>query len=105
MDESLALDIEENHGPALHYVETWDYEIDENQWAELQRKPNPEDAAAYAAEVGKLEKRGWWGDIRLEPFSANGPAHDAPAPGWNGWGSSEWLAEVFSDGLTPQAET
>ena len=102
MHESMAGDIEEDHGPALHYVETWDYALDDEQWAELQHKQNPEDAATYAAEVGILKKRGWWGDITLGPYSANGPGHGAPAPGWNGWGSSEWLAEFFPDRLTPQ---
>ncbi len=102
MNESLALDIEEAHGPVLHYVETWDYALDAEQWAVLQRKQNPEDAAAYVAEVGNLKDRGWWGDVTLAPYSANGPGHEAPAPGWNGWGSSEWLAKVFPDGLAPQ---
>ena len=102
MQESLAADIEEDHGPVLHYVETWDYALDGEQWAELQHKRNPEDAAAYAAEVGKLKKRGWWGDITLALYSANGPGHGGPAPdGWNGWGSSDWLAEAFPDGLAP----
>ena len=102
MRESLAGDIEEDHGPALHYVETWDYALDDEQWAELQHKRKPEDAAAYAAEVGKLKKRGWWGDITLGPYSANGPGHGAGGTGWNGWGSSEWLAEHFPDCLTPE---
>ena len=102
MHESLASDIEEAHGPVLHYVETWDYALDVEQWAALQRKKSPEDAAAYAAEVGHLKKRGWWGDITLAPYSANGPGHGGPAPdGWNGMGSSEWLAEFFPDGLAP----
>ena len=102
MQESLTADIEEDHGPVLYYVETWDYALDAEQWAGLQRKQNPEDAAAYVAEVGNLKERGWWGDITLAPYSANGPGHSAPAPGWNGWGSSEWLAECFPDGLAPE---
>ena len=101
MMESLACDIEEDHGPALYYVETWDYALDDEQWGELQSKQLPEDVAAYVAEVGALKKRGWWGDITLGPYSANGPG-DGAGPGWNGWGSSEWLAEFFPDGLAPK---
>ena len=102
LNERLRFDLGELHGPALHYIETWDYGLDDEQWAELQHKRCPEEVAAYVSEVGNLKKRGWWGDITLGPYSANGPGHDAPGPGWNGWGSSEWLAEFFPDGLAPE---
>ena len=42
MDESLACDIEEDHGSALYYVETWDYALDDEQWGKLQSKQRPE---------------------------------------------------------------
>ena len=105
MDESLGLDIEEEHGSALYYVETWDYVLDDEQWGELQSKQHPEDVAAYVAEVGHLKKRGWWGDLGLQAYSANGPIHSDPigGSGWNGWGSSDWLGEFFPDGLAPKA--
>lgn len=102
MQESLALDIEEEHGPALHYVETWDYELDDEAWATVNTKKQPEDVAAYLFENTEVSERGWWGDITLGPYSANGPGHDAPAAGWNGWGSSEWLGEFFPGGLAPK---
>ena len=106
MDESLAGDIEEDHGSALYYVETWDYALDDEQWGALQSQQRPEDAAAYVAEVGCLKKRGWWGDITLQAYSTNGPMHGKPigGNGWNGWGSSEWLEEFFPGGLAPKAE-
>ena len=105
MHESLACDIEEDHGSALHYVETWDYVLDDEQWGVLQSKQHPEDAAAYIREVGSLKTRGWWGDLTLQAYSANGPIHSDPigGTGWNGWGGSDWLAEFFPDGLAPKA--
>ena len=95
---------EEAHGSVLYYIETWDYALDEEQWAELQSKQHSEDVAAYVAEIGHLKKRGWWGDLTLQAYSANGPMHSDPigGDGWNGWGSSEWLAEFFPDGLAPK---
>jgi hypothetical protein len=104
MQESLAADIEEEHGPAMHYVETWDYALDNETWATVNAKKRPEDVADYLSENAEVSERSWWGDITLGPYSANGPGHGAPAPGWNGWGSSEWLAKVFPDVLTPQGE-
>ena len=104
LDELDSLILNDLYGPALHYIETWSYILNDEQWAELQHKQCPEDAAAYISEVGELKERGWWGDMRLQTYSANGPVHSLSigGNGWNGWGSSEWLGEFFPDGLAPK---
>ena len=60
MQESIALDIEEEHGPAMHFVETWDYALDSDAWATVNTKKRPEDVADYLFENAEVSERGWW---------------------------------------------
>ena len=105
MGEAMRDDLSERHGPAYHFIETYDYEIpDEAHWQELCKLTKPDDVVDYLTEhpeIAKPLQNGSWGDMNLMAYSENAWPTLSGGSGWNGIGSPDWLQEFFDDGLAP----
>ena len=74
IEEDMRSELEDRHGPAYLYVETTTFfGVSDDLSARLADMDVDEQILALFAEAGDRTGRGWWGDIRLSTFSANGP--------------------------------
>jgi Protein of unknown function (DUF3102) len=98
INAQISAEIKGAVGPALPFTETFDFEADSETDAELaalsQRELVDRLLAARGTVGNGLEetKRGWWGDMR---FTSYAPIVPGPGKGWDGFGSPEWLDELF----------
>jgi Protein of unknown function (DUF3102) len=100
IDREIKAVVEREHGPAYHYTETFDFQADDATDAELATLSREQLIERLTAMRGgadgplKETKRGYWGDMNLVQFAAQGP-EPGPPSSWTGWGSGEWLDDLF----------
>lgn len=99
-------------GPVLPFTETYDFQCDEETFAELAALPEDQVIRRLLAARGTVSEeieeiqRGYWGDMRFMSSQQIIPGPDGPrSSGWTRVGSPGWLDELFPGLNKPEEAT